>query len=59
MRLAIAVLVAALMAAGITYHVMSVRLSETQVTSFNDGFRDGACHAGQDGFGNPCQEVPR
>lgn len=30
-------------------------INEVKISSFNDGFLDGACHNGEDGFGNRCR----
>jgi hypothetical protein len=38
-----------------TYYVMEKRVEHAKVESFNDGFLDGACHDGEDGFGVPCK----
>jgi hypothetical protein len=59
MRTALIALVSALLSAaiatGITYHHMESRVFSTTVDSFNDGFKDGACRNGEDGFGHICQ----
>lgn len=59
MRVAVAVLVTAVLAAvvtgGVIYQLMEARAERVKVSSFNDGFTDGACHLGQDGFGTPCR----
>ncbi|WJV49894.1 hypothetical protein [Streptomyces flavofungini] len=51
-----AAVIAAALSVGITYQVMQKRVQDAEVSSFNDGFRDGACRGGEDGFGNPCSE---
>lgn len=40
---------------GITHSVMQEEVSRVKVNAFNDGFTDGACHKGQDGFGTSCK----
>ncbi|GGW89647.1 hypothetical protein GCM10010341_08120 [Streptomyces noursei] len=50
-----AVVLAAGVGAGITYHAMADQIQHAQVSSFNDGFMDGVCHDGLDGFGHPCK----
>jgi hypothetical protein len=43
------------MAAGLTYHAMESRVFSVTVDKFNEGFRDGACRNGEDGFGHVCR----
>lgn len=44
---------------GITHSVMQEHMrheiNRVQVDTFNEGFTDGACHKGQDGFGHLCK----
>ncbi|MEU9404796.1 hypothetical protein AB0E08_03685 [Streptomyces sp. NPDC048281] len=59
MRVVIAVLVTAIITAGfsvgITYQAMESRVFTSKVDAFNDGFLDGACRNGMDGFGHICR----
>lgn len=50
-----AILLTAAIASGITYRVMSAHIEHVSVVSYNDGFTDGACRDGEDGFGNICR----
>ncbi|WP_416972518.1 hypothetical protein [Streptomyces sp. 4F14] len=34
---------------------MGPRIERAEVDAFNDGFRDGACRSGADGFGHVCR----
>ncbi|MFI5877515.1 hypothetical protein ACIBAH_34800 [Streptomyces sp. NPDC051445] len=36
-------------------HVMEARVFSATVDAFNDGFMDGACRDGMDGFGHICK----
>jgi len=63
MRTFIAVIVTAVfttsVSVGLTHSIMQAHECRTvdrvTVSAFNDGFTDGACHQGTDGFGHPCK----
>lgn len=63
MRTILAVVATAVLSAslaiGITHHVdqqeQEREVTRVSVNSFNNGFIDGACNGGQDGYGNPCK----
>ncbi len=41
---------------GVTVHSVDAKAADkAHVTDYNDGFQDGACHKGADGFGNACK----
>src|SRR5690606_39993508 len=54
----VSVLLSALISTMITHHVVKEHARQevtgTAVESFNDGFQDGACSNGEDGYGHPC-----
>jgi hypothetical protein len=66
MRIFAAIVVTAVLSigasVGITHSVMQDQhkreVDRAKVESFNDGFRDGSCRDGEDGFDNPCMEAP-
>jgi hypothetical protein len=63
MRIFAAIIVTAVLSigasVGITHSVMQEEhnreIDRTRVESFNDGFEDGSCFQGFDGFGVPCK----
>lgn len=55
----VAVVFSASVSVGLTQSVMQNNqrheIERVQVSSFNQGFQDGACKGGQDGFGHICK----
>lgn len=51
----VSALLSAAIATGITSHHMRSEVLRVQVDAFNDGFQDGACRNGKDGFGHICR----
>ncbi|MFB7027199.1 MULTISPECIES: hypothetical protein [unclassified Streptomyces] len=51
----VAALLGAAIASGLTFHHMRGEVLRMKVDAFNDGFTDGACHNGTDGFGHICR----
>jgi len=63
MRMILAVIASTLIsvsaAVGVTHSIMQEHerkaVERVTVSAFNDGFTDGACYQGVDGFGHPCK----
>ncbi|WAB08865.1 membrane protein [Streptomyces phage Success] len=51
----LAALLGAAIASGVTFHHMRGAVLRMEVDAFNDGFVDGSCHNGADGFGHICR----
>ncbi|WP_018564969.1 hypothetical protein [Streptomyces sp. PsTaAH-124] len=51
----VSALITGLVVFGIMHHHEETRVFRVTVDAFNDGFMDGVCNDGVDGFGRPCR----